>query len=126
MYKVTLTNSGGKELRVCAGDHSFVVEPSLPGAGPLDYFLAGLGACIGYYLRVYCTKNDISVPEYSVVVTGELNQERPVRFTEIAVSVDLKGAQIDEARKRSLLEFIRNCPAHNTLKGNPSIDISLN
>lgn len=125
MYKITLTNRGGKEFQVCAGDHSFVVEPSMPGASPLDYFLAGLGACIGYYLRVYCTKNDINVPEFAVVVTGELNTERPVRFTDIAVNIDLKDAQIDNVRRRGLLEFIRNCPAHNTLKGSPVIDITL-
>lgn len=125
MYKITLTNSGGKDFKVCSGDNAFVVEPSIPGSGPLDYFLAGLGACVGYYLRIFCDKNGISVPEFSVVVTGELIKERPVRFTEIAVTVDLKGVQIDDVRKRSLLEFIRNCPAHNTLKGTPSIDISL-
>lgn len=38
---------------------------------------------------------------------------------------DLKGAVLDERRRKALLEFVKNCPVHNTLKVNPLVDIKL-
>jgi uncharacterized OsmC-like protein len=39
--------------------------------------------------------------------------------------MDLGPAALDDRRKKALLEFVRNCPAHNTLKGNPEVLLRL-
>jgi len=43
----------------------------------------------------------------------------------IDVEIDLKDSGLEERRQRALLEFVKNCPAHNTLKGNPIIEFKL-
>ena len=41
------------------------------------------------------------------------------------MSVDLKETQLDERRIRAMLEFVKNCPVHNTLKSNPEIEMKI-
>ena len=55
---------------------------------------------------------------------GEFAKD-PYSFKVINVSIDLKGEKLDERRSKALLEFIKNCPVHNTLKGNPEVEIKL-
>jgi uncharacterized OsmC-like protein len=45
-----------------------------------------------------------------------------MRFKQIKVSIDLKTDKFDENRRKALFEFVKNCPAHNTLKNDPEID----
>ncbi|MFH1753967.1 MAG: hypothetical protein ABH875_07265 [Candidatus Omnitrophota bacterium] len=40
-------------------------------------------------------------------------------------SIDLKGSQLDDRRKKAFMEFIENCPVHNTLKANPDISFRI-
>jgi len=43
----------------------------------------------------------------------------------INLQIDLKVFALEERRKTTLLAFIKDCPAHNILKGNPGIEFKL-
>ncbi len=125
MYHVEVRNNGGSKFIVKAKDCEFIIDTKGEGCTPPDTLLASLASCIGVYIRKYAEGSKIDIPEFTVTAEGDLSKESPVSFKLINVSVDLKGASIDDRRKKALLSFIENCPVHNTLKHDPEIRISL-
>lgn len=149
MYRVEISSNPDSTFRVKSPDYEFVIDTKGRGITPPDTLLAGLGSCIGVYLRKYCegsaltpletappkggasdtcdvlSLKGLTLDDFKITVEAEFSKERPVGFKEINVSIDLKGAQLDERRKAGLLEFIKNCPIHNTLKMNPAISVKI-
>lgn len=125
MYKVEITHNQDMSFTAKIGESECVIDAKGKGLTPLDTLLAGLASCIGVYIRKYAEGAKLDLVHFKVDVSAELNKEYPVSFKKIMVGVDLKGCQLDERRKIALLAFIKNCPAHNTLKGNPEIDFNL-
>lgn len=125
MYKVDVTSQGGYQFNVKSKDYEFAVDIKGGGITPPDTLLASLGSCVGVYLRKYAEGAKLPLGEFTVTVEADLGKESPYYFRTISVAVDLKGAALDEKRKAAMLEFIKNCPIHNTLKNNPAITISI-
>jgi len=126
MYQVNVSSSGGYHFEVKAKEHTFMVDmKGSAGVTPLDVFLAGLGSCLGVYLRKYIENAKLTLEQFSIDLAADLSKETPVCFRNIAVSIDLKGANLDTRRIQAILEFIKNCPAHNTLKNNPEVGIKI-
>jgi putative redox protein len=125
MYHVELLGNPDYSFTVKSGDYQFTVDLKGEGISPPDTLLASLASCIGVYINKYCQGSNLKVSSFSINAEAELSKEKPVCFKQIKVSVDLKGAVLDERRKSALLEFIRNCPVHNTLHSNPAIDIGI-
>lgn len=93
------------------------------GMNPLEIFLSSLGSCVALYAKRYCKDTNLDFTGLTVEVESELSSERPYRFTDIKLMVKLKNDIGD--RKESFLRFIKNCPIHNTLSGQPKIDIDI-
>ena len=125
MYKVDVTAEGDYRFSVRSKDAEFTVDAKGSAMTPPDTLLASLGSCVGVYIRKYAEGAKLLLGEFAISVEGDLGKETPCYFRQIKVSVDLKGAALDEKRKAALLAFIKNCPVHNTLKNNPSVDISI-
>jgi len=125
MYKVDVTSQGGYHFNVKSKDYEFAVDIKGGGITPPDTLLASLGSCVGVYLRKYAEGAKLPLGEFTVTVEADLGKESPYYFRTIQVSVDLKGAALDEKRRAAMLEFIKNCPIHNTLKNNPAISIAI-
>lgn len=125
MYKVEVTHTKDMVFEVKAQEETFVIDAKGKGLTPLDALLAGLASCVGVYIRKYAEGSKLELNNFKVRVEAELDKVPPVSFKKINVSVDLVGSQLDERRKEALLRFIKNCPAHGTLKGNPEIEIKL-
>ncbi|MBU0548073.1 MAG: OsmC family protein [Candidatus Omnitrophica bacterium] len=125
MYKVEIVHNQDLAFSVKAGESEFTVDAKGRGLTPLDALLAGLGSCIGVYIRKYADGSKLSLENFKINIFAELSKESPLAFRQISVEIDLKSCSIDERRQRALLEFIRNCPAHNTLKANPLIEFKL-
>ena len=125
MYKVEITHNHDLAFSVKAGESEFGVDAKGKGLTPLDALLAGLGSCIGVYIRKYAEGSKLNLENFKVNVSAELSKESPLSFRQINVDIDLKSCSIDERRQRALLEFIKNCPAHNTLKASPLIEFKL-
>ena len=123
MYRVEIINHGSSKFTAKTKDYEFTIDTKGEGCTPPDTLLASLGSCIGVYLRKYAEGSRISLPEFTVTTEGELSKESSVSFRLINVSIDLKGADLDDRRKQALLSFIKNCPIHNTLEHSPEINI---
>jgi len=125
MYKIEVTHKQDMAFSVKAGQSEFDIDAKGKGLTPLDALLAGLGSCVGVYIRKYAEGSKLNLENFKVDVYAELSKESPLCFKQINVDIDLKSCSIDERRQRALLEFIKNCPAHNTLKANPLIEFKL-
>ncbi|MDP2941246.1 MAG: OsmC family protein [Candidatus Omnitrophota bacterium] len=125
MYRVEITSSGTSEFQVKSKDYEFTVSTGGKGVTPPDTLLASLGSCIGVYIRKYCEGAKINLSDFSVRVEAEFTKEPPFRFEVINARIGLRGARLDERRKNALLDFIRNCPVHNTLACRPQINLQL-
>jgi len=125
MYRVEITHNQDMSFTAKSGESEYIIDAKGKGLTPLDALLAGLGSCTGVYIRKYAEGAKLGLVNFKVNVSAELNKESPVSFRQITVMIDLRACQLDEHRQKALLAFIKNCPAHNTLKGNPEIDFKL-
>ncbi|MDD5128783.1 MAG: OsmC family protein [Candidatus Omnitrophica bacterium] len=125
MYRVEVTHNRDMAFSAKAGEGEFSIDAKGKGLTPLDALLAGLGSCIGVYIRKYAEGSKLQLENFKVNVSAELSKESPFSFRYISVEIDLKPGLIDERRQKALLEFVKNCPAHNTLKSNPAIEFKL-
>ena len=121
MYQVEIIHNQELSFTAKAGETEFVIDAKGKGLTPLDAFLSGLGSCVGVYIRKYSEGAKLNLNNFKIIVSAELSPESPVSFREIDVTIDLKACVLDERRQKALLAFIKNCPAHNTLKGSPEI-----
>lgn len=125
MYHVDIVNTGDSKFKVKSADGEFTVDTKGAGMTPPDTLLASVGSCIGVYIRKYCEGSRLPITGFTIAVDADFTNQPPMRFRDIKVSIDLKGAAIDDRRKRAMLEFIKNCPVHNTLKNDPSFIINI-
>jgi uncharacterized OsmC-like protein len=123
MYKAEISNSGGSSFKVKTGRAELIVDTNGQGITPPAVFLASLGSCIGVYLRKYIDGAKLPVPSFSVTIEGELDKKAPVSFRYIKATVGMGGYIPDERRKSAILDFVKNCPIHNTIKLSPRVDI---
>ena len=125
MYRVDITNKGDYAFDVKSKDYEFTVDIKGKGVTPPDTLLASIGSCIGVYIRKYAEGAHLDIKDFDIVVEADFSKEAPISFRKIDIAIDLKGSVLDERRKRALLEFIKNCPVHNTIKNNPEIAVSM-
>ena len=125
MYRVELISNPDSSFKVKSADYEFIIGLKGKSINPPDTLLASLASCVGVYIRKYCEGSGIKLDNFNIIAEAEFGQEKPIGFRKINVSLDLKGAELDERRQKALLEFIKNCPVHNTLKMNPAVDIKI-
>lgn len=125
MYRVEVSNSGDSLFKAKARGNEFTIEPLGEGLAPAEVLLASLGSCIGFFCRRYSESANLGVKDFLVILEGEFTRDAPICLKAIKVSLDLKAVQIEEKRKTALLEFIKNCPIGNTLKGDPEITVNI-
>ena len=126
MYKAEVTHIKNLSFCVKSGSREFIIDAKgIDGVSPPDALLASVGSCLGVYIRKYAQGAKIALENFSIAVEAEFTKETPMRFKIINVAVDLKNSGLDLPRKNALLEFIKNCPVHNTLKGNPQVEIKI-
>ncbi|MCX5701857.1 MAG: OsmC family protein [Candidatus Omnitrophica bacterium] len=125
MYHVDIFNKGDSAFRAKSKDYEFVVDTKGNGVTPPDTLLASLGTCIGVYIRKYSEGARLKIDEFKISVDAEFSKEPPICFKEIKVNIEFKGLELQELRKKALIEFIKNCPIHNTFKSNPLIEVDI-
>ncbi|MDP3143750.1 MAG: OsmC family protein [Candidatus Omnitrophota bacterium] len=109
-----------------AGNHQLIIDQAKDkggndeGMNPLEVFLVSVAACAGFYAKTYCKNANIDAGNLSVSVNSELSQDVPKRFKDIKVQIDV-GQDLAQ-RKEALLNFVKNCPVHNTIKIIPMVD----
>ncbi len=119
----------GQKFQVESGQHRLLIDQpkekggSDQGMSPLEVFLSALGSCAGAYAKMYCQNAGIDTQNLEVSVTAALTSDRPLRFQEIKIKISL-GVDLGD-RKSALLSFVKNCPVHNTLKANSSVEFTI-
>ena len=125
MYHVDIMNTGDSKFMAKSADGEFTIDTKGSGMTPPDTLLASVGSCMGVYIKKYCEGSKLPIGGFAISVDADFTKEAPVRFKDIKISIDLKDATLDDRRKKALLEFIKNCPVHNTLKGSPEFAINI-
>lgn len=123
MYRVEIASAAGTAFTGRSKDCVIPIDIHGQGMTPPDLLLAGLGSCVGVYLRKYAQGAKLALGDFLITVEAELSLEPPVCFRAINVQIDLKGLSLDERRQKALADFVHNCPVHNTLKGSPLVAI---
>lgn len=124
-YKVSVKNKGGDEFYAVSEHGSITIDPEGKAIEPLETLLSALGSCMGYYVKKYAKMANIQLEIFTLNVQADLEKDKGYQFKNIKVLIDLDGTMIDDIKKGSLVEFVKNCPVHNTLKGSPEIDINV-
>ena len=121
MYRVEINSNGDSAFKVKSKDYEFDVDTKGKGITPPDTLLASLGTCIGVYMRKYAEGAKLKIDSFKINVDAEFTKDSPLRFSQINLKIDLNGAEIEPRRKEAMLNFIKNCPIHTTLKNNPAV-----
>lgn len=126
MYRVEVNHRKDLSFSVKSGGHEFIIDAKgSDGISPPDALLASVGSCLGVYIRKYAQGAKIALENFSITAEAEFTKETPLRFKVINVAIGLKNNRLDVRRKNALLEFIKNCPVHNTLKGSARVEIKI-
>jgi len=127
--KIKVEHIEGTKFIAKTNTHQFIIDQPKDkggtdlGMNPLEVFLSSLGSCVAFYCAKYCKDTGIDVLGLTVEVESELISERPIRFKDISVKIKIDKDLKD--KKEAFLKFVRNCPVHNTLAGQPTIRIDL-
>lgn len=125
--KVQIKYQEGEKFIAQTKSHQVVVDQPIEkggtGAGmnPLEVFLSALGSCLAVYTKRYCQGAKIDISGLVIEVESELSQDKPLRFKDIKVKINLNQDIGD--KKEPMLRFVRNCPIHNTIASQPNIEI---
>ncbi|HAH21186.1 MAG: hypothetical protein A2Y00_00835 [Omnitrophica WOR_2 bacterium GWF2_43_52] len=130
MYEVAVGYQSSSKYKVTSLGYEVAVDfpkpdGSIDGITPPALFLASLGSCLAVYLERYLRGAKIKFDNFSINVKSDICKESPRYLKTIDVIIELKGADIDSRRKEALLEFVKNCPVHNTLTQAPTVNVSL-
>ncbi len=125
MYRVDISSEKEYNFKVKSDGYEFIIDAKEGAITPPAALLAALGSCIGVYMRKYAVSAKLPLGSFSLSAEAELTKEAPFRFSTINVTVDLKGAQLDERRRQAMLEFVKNCPVHNTMKNDPVVQVTI-
>lgn len=126
MYKVEVKNKGGSEVYVKSASGQFTVDlDGKTAVTSLDALLGSLGACMSYFIRKFAKSANIQMDMFKLDLEADLVSDNGYKFKKINVAIDTDGAVLDDAKKQSLAQFVKNCPTHNTLRSGPEIDIRI-
>jgi putative redox protein len=99
--------SSGHEL-------AFDDRQSNRGGSPVETILAALAACSAMDVVSIATKKRLDIDAYRIHVTGSQRDEYPQVYTEVTVTHEVVGPDIDEAGIRRCIELsaTKYCPVN--------------
>lgn len=90
---------------------------------PPEFLLASLASCAAYYAAQYLKTRGLPTEHLKVRASAEKTQS-PARLTSFRVDVTAPG--LDPRHQAGILRAAKACLIHNTLLGQPSIDVVIN
>lgn len=123
--KVTVKYLERAKFSAEAGKHKIIIDQPKDkggddqGLNPLEFFLTSVGACVGVYAKRYAQDSKIDINNLVIEVEAELSSERPFKFSQI--KIEIKGLDLG-AKKEAFLNFVKNCPIHNTITSQPKVE----
>ncbi|MBK8892046.1 MAG: OsmC family protein [Dechloromonas sp.] len=111
---------GRYQQEVIAGEHRLLADEPVSvggadaGPAPLDFVMAGLGACTSMTLRMYAERKGIPLTRISVSLGHDMVVIDGVKRDRILRKITLDGDLSGDQRAR-LLEIANKCPVHRAL-----------
>jgi len=124
MYHVEVSNNSKTSFKALARNVEILIDLEGRSFTPLEALLAGIGSCVGVYLNRFFEMNKISV-NYNISLEAELTKSPPICFRDINIVINLNGMKMDDHKMKQMMEVVKKCPAHNTLKNNPNIKFAV-
>jgi putative redox protein len=127
--EVTARFLGDSRFEVEARGHRVICDQppenggSDAGMTPPEFLLSALATCAAYYAAEYLKARKLPAEELRVRVCAEKVQ-RPARLASFRIEVLAPG--LDERHQAGVLRAAKTCLIHNTLLGQPSIEIVVN
>lgn len=130
MYEVAVSYEGSFDYKVKSANYEIKVglaktEGTEDSIAPPALLLASVGSCMAVYLERYLNSAKIKFDKFSINVKSDIGKESPRYLRVIEVNIDIMPLELDGKRQEALLEFIKNCPVHNTLLNKPEVRITL-
>ena len=111
---------GRYQQEVIVGEHRLLADEPVSvggadaGPAPLDFVMAGLGACTSMTLRMYAERKGIPLTRISVSLGHDMVVIDGVKRDRILRKITLDGDLSGDQRAR-LLEIANKCPVHRAL-----------
>jgi putative redox protein len=121
---------GRYQQEVIVGEHRLLADEPVSiggadaGPAPLDFVMAGLGACTSMTVRMYADRKDIPLTGISVSLVHDRVKVAGIARDRIVRTITLEGNLTAEQRAR-LLEIANKCPVHKALEQPLLIDSAL-
>lgn len=127
--ELTAVYLGGVKFEAQARGHRVLCDQPADNGGsdagmtPPEFLLASLATCAGYYAAQYLNTRHLPADDLKVRVSAEKAQQ-PARLGAFHIEVTAPG--LDERHQAGVLRAVKACLIHNTLLGQPSIDVAVN
>jgi putative redox protein len=117
---------------VLSADEPFAAGGTDIGPGPYEYLLAALGACTSMTLRMYARHKGWGVGRITVDLAHNRVyaedcaecEKNDTKLDRIKRMIRIEG-DLDDDKRRRLLEIADKCPVHRTLTSKIQIETSL-
>ena len=112
---------GRYQQEVIVGEHRLLADEPVDvggadaGPAPLEFVMAGLGACTSMTLRMYAERKAIPLTRISVSLVHNKVKVSSIPRDRIVRAITLEGDLTVEQRAR-LLEIANKCPVHKALE----------
>ncbi|MEN9203194.1 MAG: OsmC family protein [Thermostichus sp. DG_1_6_bins_120] len=122
---VHITYQDGVKFQAESRGHRILSDQPLDNHGqdegmtPPEWFLASLGACVGFYALKYLEARQLDPSGLEVVVTAD-KVEHPTRLDNIRIQLK-SGIPLEERHQRGLEKAVDACIIHNTLTHPPTL-----
>jgi putative redox protein len=126
LKSVELRHDGGMRFEAApSSGHAVVFDDrdSNHGGSPVETILAALGACTAMDVVSIAAKKRLAIDEYRIHVRGSQRDEYPQVFTEIDVTHEVVGRDIDEAAVRRCIELsaTKYCPVNAMISAGATV-----
>ncbi|MFQ4136098.1 OsmC family protein [Nodosilinea sp. PGN35] len=122
---VQITYQNGVKFQASCRGHTIVSDQPLDSFGqdkgmtPPEWFLASLGACVGFYAVKYLEARHLNTSGLNISVTADKVTD-PLRIDQIQIQVKT-SAPIDPRHQKGLERAVDACIIHNTLTHPPTM-----
>ncbi len=127
--EVTTQFLGGARFEVRARGHRVICDQPADNGGsdagmtPPEFLLASLATCAAYYAAEYLKARRLPAEDLRVRVSAE-KAKQPARLASFRIEVTAPG--LDDHHQAGILRAAKACLIHNTLLGQPGIEVVVN
>lgn len=117
---------GDSKFEIEARGHRVMCDQPVDNGGadagmtPPEFLLASLASCAAYYAAQYLKARKLPADDLEVSVSAE-KAAQPARLDSFRIEVCAPG--LDERHQAGILRAAKACLIHNTLLGQPSVDV---